>query len=507
MANDITLPEAKFQHALDEYYGFLHAIVANKGGTVGPGQRLVTLNTITPFSIVKDKPLYNSFILRAYSDLVIRSFSASDAGSPKTPPSDVIDSANTADAWSYEYYRFMFPKLSQELKKYIQKPEIVAEIEAKELVWDGYWEAYLDELDNLEIKWEERAAKLGLNEEDNPSLYFEKKNDFYRKRKAKLERLYKKQSDLRIEIDALEVAHLDADGLLFKELRDYLSPVNQVKLPIRPELEDYVVSDPTKNPGDYDIRPALYPATGTQVFNNLLDTTNDGDEAEQLQRGYEIKRTKTTKYTHDTDWSASGSAKKFFFLRASLSVSEKTHFEQEITKIGSIKVGFRAIDDIVMVRGKWYSGAFLKSEKVKKWFEENPEFRDKLSNIITSAIVCRGLTVRLGFTTDIDQNSWRDLKTKGSAGLSIGGWNFGLKGHYNKRTEWDLKDVTNNSVTFVDGPNVCRIIGFKIERVLEAEEKFSGLFDLENGLDTKLIEAYYSGGMDYAEFQEAIASQ
>jgi hypothetical protein len=116
MSEDISLPDAKLSHALDEYYGFLYAVVANHGGIVGPGQRLVTLNTITPFSIMKGKPLYNMFILRAYTDLVIRR-SAADAGSPKSPPEQIIDSANSGDSWSWEYYRFMFPKLSRELKK------------------------------------------------------------------------------------------------------------------------------------------------------------------------------------------------------------------------------------------------------------------------------------------------------------------------------------------------------------------------------------------------------
>lgn len=40
MGNDITLPEAKLDHALDEYYGFLQKIVANRGGTIGPDYKV-----------------------------------------------------------------------------------------------------------------------------------------------------------------------------------------------------------------------------------------------------------------------------------------------------------------------------------------------------------------------------------------------------------------------------------------------------------------------------------
>src|SRR5688500_10560925 len=120
MSNDIALPEAKFGHALDEYYAFLHAVVRNRGGAIVPGQRLVTMNTITPFSIAKDKPLYNRFVLRAFADLVIRSGAADDTGSPKTPPADIIQSANSGDAWSWEYFRLAFPNLMQELKKYVK---------------------------------------------------------------------------------------------------------------------------------------------------------------------------------------------------------------------------------------------------------------------------------------------------------------------------------------------------------------------------------------------------
>lgn len=503
MSNDISLPEAKFDHALDEYYGFLHKVVANNGGTVGPGQRLVTMNTITPYSIVKDKPLYNMFVLRAYADLVIRKGTAKDAGSPKTPPSDIIDSANSGDAWSWEYFRLAFPNLLQELKKYIQDSSVKAQITALEGTWSGAYDAYREELEKLEGQWDEYAKKNGISEEKDPAKYYRLKAEWWRKRKDKVQRLYDKQFAILVEISDLELAHLDAKGLLLKDLKDNLSTGNQVKLPIRPELEDGVASDPTSSPGDYDRRPALYPA-GTQVFNDLLDESADGNEQQQLQRGYEIKRQKTTTYSHDTDWAASGSASKFLFLRANLSVSEKTHFEEQIKKVGSIQVGFRAIQDVIIVRGRWYSGAFLKSAAFQKWLDAQPEFREKLRHIVTSVIVCRGLTVKLNFESDIHQNSWRDLKTKGSGGLSIGGWNFGLNGHYNSRTDWDLKDVTNNSVTFADSPRVCRVIGLKVEDVLGDSAKSLTDFKVDSPIPKELLAELVSAKVSYGEFIDKI---
>lgn len=503
MSNDISLPEAKFDHALDEYYGFLHKVVANTGGTIGPGQRLVTMNTITPYSIVKDKSLYNMFVLRAYADLVIRKGTAKDAGSPKTPPSDIIDSANSGDAWSWEYFRLAFPNLLQELKKYIQDPSVKAQITALESTWSGAYDAYRGELEKLEEQWDEYAKKNGITEEKDPAKYYRLKAEWWRKRKDKVQRLYDKQFAILVEISDLELAHLDAKGLLLKDLKDNLSTANQVKLPIRPELEDGVTSDPTNSPGDYDRRPALYPS-GTQVFNDLLDESADGDEKKQFQRGYEIKREKTTTYTHDTDWGASGSASKFFFLRANLSVSEKTHFEEQIKKVGSIQVGFRAIQDVIIVRGRWYSGAFLRSEAFQKWLDAQPEFREKLRHIVTSVIVCRGLTVKLNFESDIHQNSWRDLKTSGSGGLSIGGWNFGLNGHYNSRTDWDLKDVTTNSVTFADSPRVCRVIGLKVEDVLGDSTKSLADFKVDSLIPPELLAELVSAKISYGEFIDKI---
>jgi hypothetical protein len=499
MSNDVSLPDAKFEHALDEYYGFLHAVVANNGGAIGPGQRLVTLNTITPYAIVKDKPLYNMFVLRAYADLVIRRASAADAGSPKQPPADVIDSANTGDAWSWEYFRLAFPNLLHELKKYIQDPAVKAQISALHTTWEGAFDSYREELDKLEIGWAEYAKANGLSEAADPSRFYQEKAAWWRKRKDKVQRLYDRQAGLLMEMSDLELAYLDANGLLLKDLKDNLSVANQVKLPIRPELEDQAASDPTNSPGDYDRRPALYPA-GTQVFNDLLDQSNDGDEQQQFQRGYAIRRNKQTAYTHDTDWAASGSARKFLFLKASLSVSEKKHFEEQISKIAQIQVGFRAIHDIVVVRGRWYSGAFLKSTSFQKWLDASPEFREKLRQIVTNVIVCRGLTVKLSFDSDIHQNSWRELKVKGSGGLSIAGWNFGLSGHYNSRTEWDLKDVTHNSVTFADGPGVCRVIGLKVEDVIGATtSKQVDSFLADTPFPSKLLAAFNSGEMPYGE--------
>jgi hypothetical protein len=502
MSNDISLPEAKYGHALDEYYGFLHKLVGAGGGGLGTNQRLVTMNTITPYSIVKGKPLYNMFVLRAYADLVIRRSMTGEAASPKSPPSDVIEAANSGDAWSWEYYRLAFPNLLRELKKYVQDPSVKARIIALEATHDGAYEAYRQELDTIETDWDAYAKAKGLDEARDTSRYFLEKADFFRKRRDRVQRLYDKQFNLLIEISDLELAHLDSQGLLFKELKDNLSTLNQVKLPIRPELETGTVSDPTNSPADYDRRPAIYPA-GTQIFDDLLDDSEDGDEQRQFQRGYEIQRTKTTTYTHDTDWGASGSASKFMFLRANLSIAEKTHFEEQITKIGHIQVGFRAIQDVVIIRGRWYSGAFLKSKMFQNWLKAQPEYRDKLRNIITSVIVGRGLTVKLNFDSDIHQASWRDLKVSGSGGLSVGGWNFGMNGHYNSHTEWDLKDVTKNSVTFADGAKVCRVLGLRVEDVLGSASE-AKLLDTSNVIDPAIVAAYSSGKLAYDDFIEEL---
>ncbi len=503
MSDDITLPDAKYAHALDEYYGFLHKIVARNGGKVGPGQKLVTMNTITPYSIVKDKSLYNMFVLRAYADLVVRKGSSKVAGSPKVTSIDVVESSNTGDAWSFEYFRLAFPNLLKELKKYVQDPSVKAEIVALESTWDGAYQIYREELEKLETAWEEYAAKNGLSEGNESARYYRAKAEWWRKRSDKIQRLYDKQFSILIDISDLELAHLDSAGLLLKDLKDNLSKGNQVKLPIRPELEEGTVSDPTNSPRDYDTRPAIFPA-GTQVFNELLDQSQDGDEQQQFQRGYEIKRTKTTTYSHDTDWQASGSASKFFFLKANLSVAEKTHFEEQILKVGKIQVGFRAIQEVVIVRGKWYSGAFLKSASFQKWLDAQPEFREKLRNLVTSVIVCRGLTVKLNFDSDIHQNSWRDLKVRGSGGLSVAGWKFGLSGHYNSHTEWDLKDVTNNSVTFSDGPNVCRVIGLKVEDVLGATAKVAADYELDEPIAPDLLDSLANGSISYGEFIDKV---
>lgn len=503
MTDEITLPDAKYSHALDEYYGFLHKIAQAGNGKVGPGQRMVAMNTITPFSIVKDKPLYNMFVLRAYADLVIRKGSAKVGGSPKTPATDIIESSNSGDAWSFEYFRIAFPNLLRELRKYVQDPAIVAQIVALEGTWNGAHDLYRDELEKLEGLWEEYASKNGLSEQNDGAKYYKVKADWWRKRSDKIQRFYDKQFAILIEISDLELAHLDTPGLLLKDLKDNLSAGNQVKLPIRPELEEGTVSDPTNSPRDYDKRPAIFPA-GTQIFNDLLDESADGTEQQQLQRGYEIKRTKTTTYSHDTDWQASGSASKFFFLKANLSIAEKTHFEEQITKIGRIQVGFRAIQDIVIVRGRWYSGAFLKGASFQKWLDAQPEFREKLRNLITSVIVCRGLTVKLNFDSDIHQNSWRDLKTNASGGLSVAGWNFGMTGHYNSRTDWDLKDVTNNSVTFSDGPKVCRVIGLKVDDVLGAAPSVAAGHELDEPISPDLLEDLASGKISYGDFIDKV---
>ena len=505
MSDDISLPEAKFSHALDEYYGFLHSIVKDNNIPNNGRRRLVTMNTITPYSIVKDKSRYNMFVLRAYADLVIRRETAKVSGSPKKPPSDIIENANSGDSWSSEYYALAYPNILQALKKYIRDPSVSAKISALTDTLEGVENAYSEEQNKLEDAWLKYAIDNKISENVDSGKYYAIKSDWWKKRNQKLKRLYEKQQSLRIEISDLEIDHLDSNGVKFKELKDNLSKINQVKLPIRPELEDGSDSDHTSGLSDYDIRPAMYPP-GSQVFNDLLDEKNDGDDQINFERGYEINRTKKTNYTHDTDWEASGSASKFYFLRANLSSSEKTHFEEQITKIGSIQVGFRAIQNIVIIRGKWYSGSFLKSQEFTNWLNNSPEYKDRLQNIVTSVIVCRGLVVKLNFETDIHQNSWKELKRKGEGGISIAGWNLGLSGHSNSRTEWDITDVTKNSVTFRDGPGVCRIIGLQVESVLSDTTRSGSLvqFNVDDPIPDEIVKDYESGKTDYEEFLKTI---
>jgi len=121
-------------------------------------------------------------------------------------------------------------------------------------------------------------------------------------------------------------------------------------------------------------------------------------------------------------------------------------------------------------------------------------------HIVTSAIVCRGLTVKLKFDSDIHQASWKQLKTKGSGGLSIGGWNFGMSGHYNSKTSWDLKDISSNSVTFADAPDVCRIIGLKVEDVLGESEKSVDHYQLDDPISEESLNKLIDNKISYGEF-------
>ena len=261
------------------------------------------------------------------------------------------------------------------------------------------------------------------------------------------------------------MAHLDSTGLLLKDLKDNLSTGNQVELPIRPELENYVSSDPTNSPGDYHRRPAIYPA-GTSVFDDLLDESADGNEATQLQRGFEVKRQKITQYTHDTDWAASGSARQVHVSAGQPSRSPR-RLTSRSRSSSSARYSRLSSDPGVVIIAAAVFWSIPKKPAIPGLAQGPTRVPEKLRHLITSVIVGRGLTLRLNFTTDYPPGSWRDLKIKVPAACR-GRGRSACPATTNSHTTWDLKDVSENSITFVDGPKVCRVLGLKVEDVLGA---------------------------------------
>lgn len=82
----------------------------------------------------------------------------------------------------------------------------------------------------------------------------------------------------------------------------------------------------------------------------------------------------------------------------------------------------------------------------------------------------------------------------------MGGWNFGMSSDCNSRTEWDLKDVTKNSVTFADGPKVCRVLGLKVEDVLGAPKTPLAQHLLNSPVPKDLIQDLNAGNLPYNDF-------
>lgn len=211
--------------------------------------------------------------------------------------------------------------------------------------------------------------------------------------------------------------------------------------------------------GSFDIGQEVLPSGDLELF---LD--RDG------KRGFSITKGAVSSETHEAHWHTSGSAKWGFFS-ASVDVDHTNKWTSLINKTNKIEISFDNLSEYWVRRGRWYNSTIFDFTAVKDYLKKNPLLATKLSYAITSVLIGRGLKISLTFDDTNEFNEWSTLNTGAGGGLSIFGIGASGNNTYNRSDFKHTVDTLNKSVTFFDGADHTRLLGFRVEKLFDLDEK------------------------------------
>jgi hypothetical protein len=488
MANvDISVNDSPIGNAIDQYYHFLNQLFQPT-----EKQNIALNSSLVTFDIVKEARLYTENVFRGFADRKI-ALSPTDFG---------FGSADFGDRFSERYKELLSGIVSQIDRSLSQEDldEISALKRELKLAENELEETYID----MGSRWRRYKSEEGIEDTDPDIL--DKQIAFYNTFAfaTKLRRL--KNEVLRFNEDIEFVrqrAYPDTESQTLAKLYRYA------------HAEQYAVARPN-NPileaergyDDLDLAQMW-------VYGNLGGVFDVGSEIlpsgflerfleNRGERGFSIKKGFESETVHDSSWKTKGSARKWFFFKVSASAEQKRHFESSVEKINEIDMKFENMAEYWVRRGRWFSASIFDFEIVKEYLDSKPDLKEDLTYIPTSVILGRGLQLGLVFDSTEEFETWNRLKTSGNASFGI----FGVRipssaASYNSYDFNKEVDTANKKVTFFDSPNHCRLLAFRVERLIEPtdnDEKLLVKRGFANG-DPETLEALSSGKLGIRDLE------
>ena len=163
-----------------------------------------------------------------------------------------------------------------------------------------------------------------------------------------------------------------------------------------------------------------------------------------------------------TDWSASLSVGYGPFKFKS-QVSSHEQIEEEFAASNEMTISVDALMAIPYIADTWFTPSIFKNTLIRqnfnlfeRWLGEN----GTLKIFPTHLVVCRGLSVTFKSEQEWQYDYEKDFKAGGSASASVFGIGFGGGGSYHKHVERQKVEARGHDLTFSDGPDNIRIIGY-----------------------------------------------
>jgi hypothetical protein len=452
---DIPINESPVPAALDAFYDFVKALAP-----AGPGDRVGILGTLVEFDIHERARLYNDYVVRAFADRTVRTSPIASQG--------VGDLAERYSARYLDMLTLLVASLDTTIDAAAQNAILNQEETIKAVSKDR--DTWLGE---LEDQWAEEAKRHGIDLtkiDTDPSTrerFLERRVFFLKQRRfaQTLQRHNDKLDYAELKIEAIRISSYPDDEA--RQLVDLLKQARRSKTirPRRPDLElkknwdEITIQNPEHEsmPDIFDIGPLI-----ESIVDPRTITKGSGS------RGFSVKSTSNVTNSHDGDWNASGSASYMFFLRGDFSTNNASHFRSAISKVREVKINFEHVGMLDITRGTWFSSQIFGFKRVKDFLKRDTMLAQRLGLLANSLIVGRGLTVKLFFQDKSDVHEWGSTSTSGSGGVTILGINLGIGGGGGSSSSWETRriDEQEQTVTFSDGPEVCRLLGVKVTPVM-----------------------------------------
>lgn len=449
---DIPVNASPIKAALDAFYDFAVQIIPP-----GPEDKIAILGTVVEFDITEKSPLYNDFVVRAFSDRTIR-----------VSPVPGQAAGDISDRYSSRYID-MVESLVLTLDAELSAEQL-AQIDRHQTainVISGDRDKYLDD---VETAWSKAETQLGIDpaklgaDDAMRRRYMDERVKFlsirrYAERVWGLNGFNSQIRQREISIAAIRrKAFPDDDYLQLYRLYEARLDMRVIR-PRSADLEGPREWDQIsiQNPTNFGLGAVLDIAVETSAIVDPRTILHG-----RGSRGYTVSKSTTVTNNHDSAWNASGSAGYMSFFNGSVSSESTENYRSTVSKIRNITVDFEHVAELQLYRDQWFASTLLVDNKrVKEFLKTRPALAAKLNLLTTGLAIGRGLSLTLEFTDASDVHEWGSSSTSGGGGVNICGYQLGGRGGSSSSYDRRTIDIDKKTVTFKDDPTVCRLIAVR----------------------------------------------
>ncbi|MBB4350485.1 hypothetical protein [Aliirhizobium cellulosilyticum] len=456
---EIKAEDSPISNAVDLYYSQLYEILNPQ-----TEQKIALNSSLVTFDIIPQAPMFTEYVFRAFADRTVTI-------SPTEYGPVALGVANTNDRYSFfftEVLKQAVFKLDTALRQdIVDKIDLIdREVRQSRQELQLFYQTMF-------TAWNSYATQNGVAADD--AYYLDKQTAFFNTNNFAEQISYYKNiiSDGLVRMHILrdaqypdvEARHISS---LFKyaTLDQYLMP--RPKDPILEEINKY---DPIRLGQAYIYNNLNYfePSVEIRPSGYLPKfLTNIG------KRSVSIEKTAAATHQHDVSWSASGTARKWFFFKASASVSSESHLKETIAATNRVGMAFENLAEYWVNRGPWFSSGVFAYKRIREVLAANPIYAGLLGHAISSVILGRGLELTLHFDKVSTFSEWSKFTASASGSFSVFGMNIpatsGSMSDYKLNTR---ESEDKKSVTFLDDPAHTRLLGFRVDKLFDGAEEFA----------------------------------